>query len=163
MGIFDDALTNAVHALSLDGGPDEQEGDASEGAGWRGLLRGVESSELWLYARENGDELSAEDCDLVDHSAGCILSVDTAGNIGAQWYETAAELTEAWREECDAVNPPECRIVTDWENGNREDVANAFAALDGVRAAALALKVADIMEGADLAKLARYLDRKAER
>ncbi len=96
LGKFDTILDEYVYQVSLDGGPDEECGDSSSGAGWYGLMRDGKT-----IFRDNDpflETLNEAEHSLLESSAGVILFEDTQGFVSVDYFEDAAELERIWAE-----------------------------------------------------------------
>ncbi len=96
-GKFDNALDEAIWTLSLDGGPDEQAGAASDGL-WAGILR--DGNSIAAALREQKSEfpnVSAEDIAYVASKAGVILTESDQGFVGVKYYANARDLELDWK------------------------------------------------------------------
>ena len=92
-GKFDTILDSYVYDVSLDGGLDEELGDAN-GGGRYGLMRDGKT-----IFRDNDpflETLNDAERELLESSAGVIISEDSQGFVGVGYYETEAELDAAW-------------------------------------------------------------------
>jgi len=104
---FDSRLTELVYQLSLDGGADEEAGDANE-LGWAGIMRGGKSLVKALrddpeyYDLDDEDEEELSDLDML---AGVILYNDSAGFVSSDEFESADDLEEHWEKVVEDLEP----------------------------------------------------------
>jgi len=97
-GKFNTVLDSYVYATSLDGGADEELGEADT-FGWYGVLTGGDDllSAVEREARDHDDELTEEEAELLRESAGVILSEDSQGFAYVDYFDHKRDLVKAWR------------------------------------------------------------------
>ena len=88
-GKFSTMLDSYVYQVSLDVGCDDEIGSVDEG-GWYGMMQGGRA----IFAADL--ELTAAERDMLDESAGVIVSEDSNGFVSVEYYATATELHDAW-------------------------------------------------------------------
>lgn len=92
-GKFDTDLDSAIYELSLDGGPDEEVGDAQD-FGWYGLMRG---GEFLRDLESAGIKIDRNDERFLEKQAGCIIHENSQGQVYVDWYEDEDELEADWK------------------------------------------------------------------
>lgn len=90
-GKFSTILDSYVHALTLDGGADEEE-SYPDGGGWYGLLRGPFEYE----SEHDRPRLNAAEISELTGSIGVILYERSDGIVESEWFETSEALESAW-------------------------------------------------------------------
>ena len=93
-GKFNSLVDAYVYDLSLNGGPDEEVGDA-ESTGWYGLMKGD------LIGDTTGEaysQLPKEDEDFLSSQAGAIICVDSNGFVYVDYFTDETELMTKWSE-----------------------------------------------------------------
>jgi hypothetical protein len=85
-----------VYLLTLDGGPDEQTGDA-QSTGWFGLLKGGGLEEA-VDPRGEPFRPNADEVAYLTEQAGAIVFENSQGFVDVFAFEDAAELEKTWRE-----------------------------------------------------------------
>ena len=95
-GKFDTMLDAYVYAVSLDGGTDAECGSVHETGHWYGLMR--HGHTIFRDHDPFQEPLNDAERDLLLSSAGCILSEDSQGFVSVEYFDTAAELDDAWAE-----------------------------------------------------------------
>ena len=111
---FDTYLAEVFYfyGLSLDGGPNDEVGSSAE-AGWFGLFKGDLLDQVVEAEIEDEDgedipciaELETAEIREVALAKGAILSESTSGSVGITFYDSEAELDEAWRKIQSEVEP----------------------------------------------------------
>lgn len=107
-GKFDTPLDEAIYAVSLDGGPDEEAGSSSEPPyTWAGIMK--DGRELAKAIRDRRAELPhVTDTDLEflrsDGSAGVILTEDSSGFVKVKYYASERDLNKDWAEVEESLN-----------------------------------------------------------
>jgi len=94
-GKFRTDLDSDIYELSLEGGPDEELGDAQD-FGWYGLMSDGQS--IVDDLRGLGVELDDEGYEFLKDKAGCILNEDSQGFVTVTYYDTTKELEKAWQD-----------------------------------------------------------------
>ena len=97
-GKFDLNIDALVYDLSLNG-PDEECGECNT-TGWYGLMIG--KFDVSQADRESYD-LSDEDVEFLNQTAGAIIAEDLQGFITVEYYDTEDELMETWKELAESV------------------------------------------------------------
>ncbi len=90
-------VTSFIWDMSLNGGADEEAGDV-ETMGWYGLMKGKLVEAAKFGAKEQGMKLTPDEVKFLRSRAGVILSEDSNGFVGADYYQTEKALEEAWKE-----------------------------------------------------------------
>ena len=103
-------LCALLYNLSLDGGPDEECGSSSEGAGWLGLMVGVEKDSLADVAKEDGIPPEALDKDFAemkgkDGKIHATLFERTEGFVDCNYYDSAKEARKVYEKLCAELDP----------------------------------------------------------
>jgi len=106
-GKFNTILDSYVYQVSLDGGCDDEIGSVDEG-GWFGLMRNGHT--IFKDHDPLLETLNEAEREKLTSSAGVILSEDSNGFLSVDYFNTDAELDEAWD-----------RIVSDHEDIETED------------------------------------------
>ena len=110
-GKFYTILDGYVHEVTMDGGADE-EASYGEGNGWYGLVwidKGAKKR-VREIAKENEDELTEEEDELLDDSVAVILFERSDGIVEADWFDTKKEAEKAW-----------ANVLADTEEGEEEE------------------------------------------
>jgi len=95
-GKFDYVLDELVYAMSLDGGPDEQVGDAQGPTGWAGLMRGLTVQEFEERAAELGaGQLTEGEKALIEAKPSAIIMENDQGFVAVDFL-TADEAEKEW-------------------------------------------------------------------
>ncbi len=94
LGKFDTILDSYVYQVSLDGGPDEECGDSSMGAGWFGLLR--DGKTIFRDHDPLLETLTEEEQETLTSCAGVIISESSDGFVDCEYFDTDTELETAW-------------------------------------------------------------------
>jgi hypothetical protein len=96
-GKFYTVLDSYAYEVSGDGGADE-EASYGEGNGWDGLLWVDKnlSESIREIAKENDDELTEEEEDLLKSSKAVIFFERSDGIVEADWFDTKDEAQKAW-------------------------------------------------------------------
>lgn len=93
-GKFSTILDSYVYSVSLDGGCDEELGDALECGEWYGIMRNgrtiFRDHDLLL------ETLTPEEQERLTSSAGVILREDSQGFVSVIYYDTDESLELAW-------------------------------------------------------------------
>lgn len=99
MGKFSGPLEEAIYVASLDGGPDEEIGDAQD-FGWYGLMRFKKDDEQYFrdLAREEHIDLTEEDYEIIRSHAGAIIYQNQSGFVFVSYYKDKDDLEDAWNE-----------------------------------------------------------------
>src|SRR5438128_6733812 len=97
-GKFNTILDSYVYQVSLEGGCDDEIGSVDEG-GWFGLMRNGHT--IFRDHDPLLETLNPAEQEKLTSSAGVILSEDSQGFVCVDYYDTDAELDEAW----DALQP----------------------------------------------------------
>jgi hypothetical protein len=93
-GKFDSKLDEYVYQASLDGGPDEELGSCQEIGIWYGLMKPGHT-----IFRDNDplyEELTDTESSVLIDCAGVIISENSSGFVGVEYYETDEELQADW-------------------------------------------------------------------
>ena len=93
---FSSAIDEVIYSLSVEG-INEEIGEA-EDFGWHGLLKNVTAEEIEDAAKALEIELDDDDRELIEKSAGMIVSEDPQGLIRVTYYPTEKKLGEDWAE-----------------------------------------------------------------
>ena len=91
-GKFDTIVDSYVYSVSLDGGCDEELGDSD--IGWYGLMRNGQT--IFRDHDPLLETLNEAEQELLTSSAGVILSEDSQGFVGVDYFDTEAKLDKAW-------------------------------------------------------------------
>lgn len=97
-GKFSNVIDGYVYAIMMDGFADEELGEA-ETFGHYALVRLGDKDSLEFVereVREQGDELTAEERDLIHDSAGVVFYTRSDGIVEASYFDTKSELDKAW-------------------------------------------------------------------
>jgi CO dehydrogenase/acetyl-CoA synthase beta subunit len=110
-GKFYTVLDSYAYEVSGDGGADE-EASYGEGNGWYGLLWVDKnlSESIREIAKENDDELTEEEEDLLKSSKAVIFFERSDGIVEADWFDTKDEAEKAW-----------ANVLVDTEEGEEEE------------------------------------------
>ena len=92
---FDSAITEYAYDVSLDGGPDEETGEAQY-SGWYGIMR----SPILRDGGSSVEPLASEDVETLKSIAGLILYEDSQGFVYATLFDTKEELETSWNAVC---------------------------------------------------------------
>lgn len=95
-GKFDSDLDAALYELTLDGGADEEVGDAQD-FGWYGLLD-ADGESLIDDLRGMGAELDEDDYQFLKKQAGVILFENSQGFVEGTYFQKEEDLKKAWEE-----------------------------------------------------------------
>ena len=110
-GKYYTVLDSYAYEMTLDGGADE-ESTYGEGNGWYGLVwidKGAKKR-VREIAKENEDELTEEEDELLDDSVAVILFERSDGIVEADWFDTKKEAEKAW-----------ANVLADTEEGEEEE------------------------------------------
>lgn len=94
-GKFSTILDAYVYSVSLDGGADEEESDGN-GGDWFGLMRNGRT--IFRDHDPMLEPLNEAEQEQLTSCAGVILHEDSQGFVYVDYYDTDAELNEAWTE-----------------------------------------------------------------
>jgi hypothetical protein len=95
-GKFDSMVDSFIFQAGLDG-LDEETGDV-QGPGWFGLAVGNILKMAEDGAKEQDDELTPDERDELADTAAVILSESDQGFVSVEYFDTAAEAREKWKE-----------------------------------------------------------------
>jgi hypothetical protein len=95
-GKFDSMVDSFLWGATMDGGADEELGE-SEGFGWYGLMVGDILKDAERGAAENGDALTEEERDELRGTKAVILSENSQGFVGVDYYDNEDDAREAWK------------------------------------------------------------------
>lgn len=110
-GKFYTVLDSYTYEMTGNGGADE-EATYGEGNGWYGLVwidKGTQDA-IREVAKENEDELTEEEEDLLKSSKAVILFERSDGIVEADWFDTKKEAEKAW-----------ANVLVDTEEGEEEE------------------------------------------
>jgi hypothetical protein len=96
-GKFYDIIDSYAHGVTLDGGADE-EASLGDGNGWYGFMTVDQAfaDAIHRIAKEEKDELTDEEQDLLDESKAVILFERSDGIVEATWYDDLKEAEKDW-------------------------------------------------------------------
>lgn len=77
---------------------DEEAGSIEVESGWCGILRGNPLSEVEKIANSYGEDLTQEEKNLLNKTAGVIVYEELDGLVKVQYYEDDRELEQAWEQ-----------------------------------------------------------------
>jgi hypothetical protein len=92
-GKFNTILDSYVYSVSLDGGCDEETGDANY-SGWYGLMRNGHT--IFRDHDPHLESLNDDERDKLTSCAGVILREDSNGFVYVDYYNTNEDLDRAW-------------------------------------------------------------------
>lgn len=96
-GKFNTIIDSYAYELTLDGHVDE-EASYPEGGGWFGFIEVDQAfaDRIHEIAKEQKDELTDEEQDLLDESKAIILSENSDGLVAVTWFDDSKEAKEDW-------------------------------------------------------------------
>ena len=94
-GKFDTILDSYVYAVSLDGGCDAECGGVQSG-GWHGMMRHGHS--IFRDHAPFCEPLNDAERNALQSCAGVIITEDSQGFVGVEYFDTMESLDDAWRE-----------------------------------------------------------------
>lgn len=96
-GKFVSVIDSYVYEMTLDGGPDEEIGDANE-SGWYGLVRVDDATRdrIRKIAKEHDDDLTPTEEALLDETVAIIITEGSNGSVDSDWYDETNNFEEAW-------------------------------------------------------------------
>ncbi len=101
-GKFDYDLDAAIYELSLEGGPDEEAGSATEAPGlWVGLMTdGQGMAERISKHPDEFPDVTNDDIEFLENEgkAGAIITVNDQGFVGVTYYGKKSDLDHDWAE-----------------------------------------------------------------
>ena len=95
-GKYDSIVDQYVHALTMDGWTSEETGDVQENGTWYGLVK-FNLADIEKVAREEEDELTAEEREELSTTVGAIVHEDDQGFVGVNYFDSVAKMNKAWK------------------------------------------------------------------
>jgi len=122
---FSSELDELLYQASLDGGPDEEVGDAQD-FGWYGLMRlKPDDSDYFIDLADEGGWDDPEGAwDQLKGKAGAIIYEDSQGSVDVTYYATEDALNKAWDkilQEADEFYGEEGEEEEEEEEGEEEE------------------------------------------
>lgn len=102
-GKFDTILDSYVYAVSLEGGCDDEAGSMDETGRWYGLMR--HGSTIFRDHDPGLEPLNEAEREVLNRAAGVILTEDSNGFVGVEYFDNVLKLDAAWQTILEQMEP----------------------------------------------------------